>query len=258
MMAEETAEIADELSASVKTRSAGRRSKANSATPEPFSAAEQTNDQPDGAPEDAAFHMVKDEIAGDAGSNSGDDIDTTVTTTPSAGDANALSNPDETVDDDLLSTENELDESVASNEDSPTKQVKSSPNSLNGQEPTIRNFIFAAIGVMKNRKARPDTKRICNWIHRRYGHPIQSVSDELERLVQIGELARVDYKGSASFRIVNMNGKVKRKRRSVNKMSPPKNTSVGKCFCFVNNGCLWSNGVFHSSNCINASSQPNT
>ena len=37
-----------------------------------------------------------------------------------------------------------------------------------GEPPTVRSFIFSAIGVMKNRKARPDTKRICNWIHRRY------------------------------------------------------------------------------------------
>ena len=49
----------------------------------------------------------------------------------------------------------------------------------------------------------------------RYGHPVQAVSDELERLVEVGQLARVDYKGSASFRIVNPNGKVKRKRRSL-------------------------------------------
>ena len=41
------------------------------------------------------------------------------------------------------------------------------------------------------------------------------MSDELERLVEVGQLARVDYKGSASFRIVNPNGKVKRKRRSL-------------------------------------------
>ena len=51
--------------------------------------------------------------------------------------------------------------------------------------------------------------------HTRYGNPVQAVSDELERLVQVGELARVDYKGSASFRIVNPNGKVKRKRKSL-------------------------------------------
>lgn len=72
---------------------------------------------------------------------------------------------------------------------------------LDGQEPTVRNLIMAAIGVMKSRKARPDTKRICNWIHRRYGRPYMSISEELERLVTSGELTRVDYKGSVSFRI---------------------------------------------------------
>ena len=47
-----------------------------------------------------------------------------------------------------------------------------------------------------------------------------SVNEELERLVKVGELARVDYKGSASFRIVNKdqaNGqgaKQKRKKKS--------------------------------------------
>ena len=65
----------------------------------------------------------------------------------------------------------------------------------------MRNLIVAAIGVMKSRKARPDTKRICNWIHRRYGRPYGSVSDELDRLVAAGELSRVDYKGSVSFRV---------------------------------------------------------
>ena len=40
-----------------------------------------------------------------------------------------------------------------------------------GDGPTVRQLILAAIGVMKTRKARPDTKRICNWIHRRFGKP---------------------------------------------------------------------------------------
>ncbi|TRY63254.1 hypothetical protein TCAL_02608 [Tigriopus californicus] len=84
---------------------------------------------------------------------------------------------------------------------------------LVGQEPTTRNLIMAAIGVMKNRKARPDTKRICNWIHRRYGQPYMSIYEELERLVKIGELARVDYKGSASYRIVDMNAKTSKRRK---------------------------------------------
>ena len=48
-----------------------------------------------------------------------------------------------------------------------------------------------------------------------------SVNEELERLVKVGELARVDYKGSASFRIVNKDqangangGKQKRKKKN--------------------------------------------
>ena len=64
---------------------------------------------------------------------------------------------------------------------------------LNGQEPTVKNLILAAIGVMKvkcrnfiqtlisdirwlpfqNRKARPDSKRISNWINRRYGRSLK-------------------------------------------------------------------------------------
>ena len=73
---------------------------------------------------------------------------------------------------------------------------------LNGQWLSSKNLILAAIGVMKNRKARPNSKRISNWINRRYGRPMAEIEEELERLVSIGELARVDYKGSASFRIV--------------------------------------------------------
>merc|ERR1712018_969182 len=109
---------------------------------------------------------------------------------------------------------------MSSNDSKPVRDLKLEA-ALNGQEPTVRNLIMAAIGVMKNRKARPDTKRICNWIHRRYGNPLLSVNEELERLVKVGELARVDYKGSASFRIVNKdqaNGqgsKQKRKKKVV-------------------------------------------
>ena len=40
------------------------------------------------------------------------------------------------------------------------------------------------------------------------------MEQELERLVGVGELARVDYKGSASFRIVQPDAKTKRRRRS--------------------------------------------
>ena len=81
--------------------------------------------------------------------------------------------------------------------------------------PVLSSTIYTAIGVMKNRKARPYAKTICNWIHRRFGHPVQTVLAELERLVEVGELVPVIYKGSTTFRIVNHNGKAKRKRRSL-------------------------------------------
>ena len=69
-----------------------------------------------------------------------------------------------------------------------------------GREPqTTQELIFTAISVLKNR--RPDTRKICNWIHRMYGHPVQAVSDELKRLVEVGELAHVNKKGNTSFRI---------------------------------------------------------
>ena len=54
-----------------------------------------------------------------------------------------------------------------------------------------------------------------------------SVNEELERLVKVGELARVDYKGSASFRIVNKdqaNGQGAKQKRK--KKSTLANTSV--------------------------------
>jgi len=96
---------------------------------------------------------------------------------------------------------------------SPPKSEDDLDLALNGQEPTVKNLILAAIGVMKNRKARPDSKRISNWINRRYGRSLNEVEEELERLVSCNELARVDYKGSASFRIVLPEAKAKRRRR---------------------------------------------
>lgn len=107
--------------------------------------------------------------------------------------------------------------SAGPSEVGPTKPVNDAKLvlALDGQEPTCRNLIIAAIHVMKSRKARPDTKRICNWIQRRYGNPYTSVSEELERMVQAGDLARVDYKGSVSFRINNPDGKVSKRKRKV-------------------------------------------
>ena len=65
------------------------------------------------------------------------------------------------------------------------------------------DLVLAAISVMKGRKARPDTKRLCNWVHRKYGRSVQEVVDEIDRLCAGGILEKVEYKGSISFRIVS-------------------------------------------------------
>ena len=54
---------------------------------------------------------------------------------------------------------------------------------------------------------------------------MSEVEEELERLVSVGELARVDYKGSASFRIVQPEAKAKRRRRGTKPLgrAPSKN-----------------------------------
>ena len=65
------------------------------------------------------------------------------------------------------------------------------------------DLVLAAISVMKGRKARPDTKRLCNWVHRKYGRSVQEVVDEIDSLCAGGILEKVEYKGSISFRIVS-------------------------------------------------------
>ena len=67
----------------------------------------------------------------------------------------------------------------------------------------LGDLVLAAISVMKGRKARPDTKRLCNWVHRKYGKSVQDVVDEIDNLCAGGVLEKVEYKGSISFRIVS-------------------------------------------------------
>ena len=66
-----------------------------------------------------------------------------------------------------------------------------------------RDLVLAAITVMKGRKARPDTRRLCNWVHRKYGRAVQAVVLEIDGLCEAGVLEKVEYKGSISFRIVS-------------------------------------------------------
>merc|ERR1712013_681293 len=76
-------------------------------------------------------------------------------------------------------------------------QMFSTPNS------STQDLVLAAISVMKGRKARPDTKRLCNWVHRKYGRSVQEVVNEIDSLCAQGVLDKVEYKGSISFRVVS-------------------------------------------------------
>merc|ERR1711892_231669 len=68
---------------------------------------------------------------------------------------------------------------------------------------TTQDLVLAAISVMKGRKARPDTKRLCNWVHRKYGRSVQEVVNEIDSLCAQGVLDKVEYIGSISFRVVS-------------------------------------------------------
>jgi len=72
-----------------------------------------------------------------------------------------------------------------------------------GVNTSTRDLVLTAITVMKGRKARPDTKRICNWVNRKYGRSVQEVVQEIDDLCQQAILEKVDYKGSISFRITS-------------------------------------------------------
>ena len=47
------------------------------------------------------------------------------------------------------------------------------------KESSTKELVLAAITVMKGRKARPDTRRLCNWVHRKYGRPVQVGEDNV-------------------------------------------------------------------------------
>ena len=56
---------------------------------------------------------------------------------------------------------------------------------------STQELVLAAISVMKGRKARPDTKRLCNWVHRKYGKSVQEVVNEIDSLCAQGILDKV-------------------------------------------------------------------
>ena len=60
-----------------------------------------------------------------------------------------------------------------------------------GVNTSTRDLVLAAISVMKGRKARPDTKRLCNWVNRKYGRAVQDVVSEIDDLCNEGILEKV-------------------------------------------------------------------
>ena len=61
-----------------------------------------------------------------------------------------------------------------------------------GVNTSTRDLVLAAISVMKGRKARPDTKRLCNWVNRKYGRAVQDVVSEIDELCTEGILEKVN------------------------------------------------------------------
>ena len=62
-----------------------------------------------------------------------------------------------------------------------------------GVNTPTRDLVLASISVMKGRKARPDTKRICNWVNRKYGRSVQEVVREIDELCQEAILEKVEH-----------------------------------------------------------------
>lgn len=94
-----------------------------------------------------------------------------------------------------------------------------------GVNTSTRDLVLAAISVMKGRKARPDTKRICNWVNRKYGRSVQEVVQQIDDLCQQSILEKVDYKGSISFRITSEKKLHKRVGRRKNSALSPGGSS---------------------------------
>ena len=86
---------------------------------------------------------------------------------------------------------------------SPSCLQEAGPGPQDTGAQTTGDLVLAAISVMKGRKARPDTKRLCNWVHRKYGRSVQEVVNEIDNLCDQGILEKVEYKGSISFRVVS-------------------------------------------------------
>ncbi|RWS15666.1 hypothetical protein B4U79_09179 [Dinothrombium tinctorium] len=62
------------------------------------------------------------------------------------------------------------------------------------------DMILEAIDALRNRKARPDETRICNWIQRKYGLSGEQIAADIKHCVSNGLVLKVKYKDSISYR----------------------------------------------------------
>lgn len=63
-----------------------------------------------------------------------------------------------------------------------------------------REWILETIDQLRKRKARPDLDRICHMVERKYGLRRTETEANVEKLVDLGAVVKVDYKGNISYR----------------------------------------------------------
>lgn len=82
------------------------------------------------------------------------------------------------------------------------------------EEQQYKAFILQAIDQLRQRKARPDFERICHIVSRRQGLTVAAIETQLNKLVEEGSVAKVDYKGNTSYRNMAKWSKRGSKRRA--------------------------------------------
>jgi len=71
-----------------------------------------------------------------------------------------------------------------------------------------RPQILEAVEALRQRKCRPEREAIAHFILRKYGTQFQEIFSDLETVVDQGDLVKVEYKGSTSYRNPEAFGKL--------------------------------------------------
>lgn len=77
---------------------------------------------------------------------------------------------------------------------------KMHPNVVEARAIALEHQILEAIDQLRNRKARPDADRICNFMLRKYSVDARDTIADLHRLIEVEKVIQVDYKGHTSYR----------------------------------------------------------